>query len=183
MSAIPNYLPHYTLADYENWLGDWELWNGVPVAMTPSPFCRHQWIAGEISYQLKSSLRSQCSDCFVLIATDWIIADDTVVRPDVAIVCGSIPERHIVEPPRLIVEVLSPSTESKDRNAKVNLYASQGVEFYLIVDPIENKIDALVLDSSSGSFCRRADILPLEFNLHLGCIAHLDAKLLFGKLP
>ena len=183
MSAIPKYLPHYTLADYENWLGDWELWNGVPVAMTPSPFGRHQWIAGEISYQLKSSLRSQCNDCFVLMETDWIISDDTVVRPDVAIVCGSFPERHIVEPPRLIVEVLSPSTESKDRNAKVNLYASQGVDFYLIVDPIENKIDVLTRDSSSGSYCPKADFNPLEFNLHPGCIAQLDAYLLFGKRP
>ena len=183
MSAIPKYLPHYTLADYEKWQGDWELWHGVAVAMTPSPFGRHQWIAGEITYQLKSSLRSHCYDCFVLMETDWIISDDTVVRPDVAVLCGSFPERHIVETPRLVVEVLSSSTEVKDRTAKVNLYASQGVEFYLIVDPIENRIDALVRDSTSGSYHPRADIAPLEFNLHPGCIAHLDTTKIFGKMP
>jgi Uma2 family endonuclease len=183
MSAFPKYLPHYTLADYENWPGDWELWQGVPVAIAPSPFGRHQWIAGEISYQLKSSLRSHCNDCFVLMETDWIISDDTVVRPDVAIVCGPFPERHIVEAPRLIVEVFSPSTESKDRNAKMNLYASQGVEFYLIVDPNENRIDVLLRDSASGSYYPRTNIAPLEFNLHPGCIAQLDTSSLFGKLP
>ena len=165
------------------WQGDWELWHGVPVAMTPSPFGRHQWIAGEISFQLESSLRSHGNDCFVLMATDWIISDETVVRPDVAIVCGSFPERYIVETPRFIVEVLSPSTEIKDRTAKMNLYASQGVEFYLIVDPIKNRIDAFVRDSTNSAYCRRADDLPLTFDLHPGCIAHLDTSSLFGKLP
>jgi Uma2 family endonuclease len=183
MSALPKYVPHYTLADYENWPGEWELWNGVPVAMTPSPFGRHQWIAGEITYQLKSSLRSHCYDCFVLMETDWIISDDTVVRPDVAVVCGSFPERHIVDAPRLIVEVLSPSTESKDRDAKMKLYASQGVEFYLIVDPVKKKIDVSVRDASTGLYCPRTENDPLTFHLHTDCVAQLDAEELFGKLP
>ena len=102
MSAFPKYLPHYTLADYALWQGDWELWQGVPIAMTTSPFGRHQWIAGEIGYQFKQSLREDCEDCFVLMETDWIVAEDTVVRPDIVIVCGAFPERHIMEPPRLI---------------------------------------------------------------------------------
>ena len=121
MSASPKYLPHYTFADYASWQGDWELWYGLPVAMTPSPFGRHQWLAGQIMRQFLNSLDANCGDCFVLMETDWIVADDIVVRPDVVIVCGAFPERHTVEPPRLIVEVLSPSTEEKDRTAKREL--------------------------------------------------------------
>ena len=182
MSASPKYLPHYTYADYASWQGDWELWQGVPVAMTPSPFGRHQWIAGEISYQFKNSLRKECQDCFVLMETDWIVADDTVVRPDVVIVCGEFPERHIMAPPRLIVEILSPSTEEKDRTAKRDLYASQEVEYYLIVDPMAKRIEAFQRDAVTGLF----DVLqsvtqdgPMEFQLSENCVATLDAASLF----
>ena len=32
------YKPRYTVDDYESWAGDWELWQGTAIAMTPSPF-------------------------------------------------------------------------------------------------------------------------------------------------
>lgn len=41
MSTAPRYEPRYTIADWRQWEGCWELWNGLAVAMTPSPFGRH----------------------------------------------------------------------------------------------------------------------------------------------
>ena len=114
--------------------------------------------------------------------TDWIVADDTVVRPDVVIVCGEFPERHIMAPPRLIVEILSPTTEEKDRTAKRDLYAFQAVEYYLIVDPMVKRIEAFQRDAVTGLF----DVLrtlspdgPMEFQLSENCVATLDATSLF----
>jgi Uma2 family endonuclease len=179
MSASSKYLPHYTFADYASWQGDWELWQGVPVAMSPSPFGRHQWVAGEISYQLKHSLRKGCRDCFVLMETDWIVAEDTVVRPDIVIVCGAFPERHIVKPPRLIVEVLSPSTEEKDRTAKLDLYASLGVEFYLLADPIAKCVQAFQRDVETGKYVPILSEDKLSFELGAECVARLDVRSLF----
>ena len=179
MSAIPKYLPHYTLADYALWQGDWELWQGVPVAMTPSPFGRHQWVAGQIVRQFSNSLDANCDDCFVLMETDWIVSEDTVVRPDIVIVCGPFPERHIVEPPRLIVEVLSPSTEEKDRTAKLDLYAAQSVEFYLLVDPIGKCIEAFRRDAVTGKYAAMPGWDALAFELGSNCVARLDLRSLF----
>jgi len=179
MSAIPRYLPHYTLADYAQWQGDWELWQGVPVAMTPSPFGRHQWVAGQIVQQFSNSLDANCDDLFVLMETDWIVSEDTVVRPDIVIVCGPFPERHIVEPPRLIVEVLSPSTEEKDRTAKLDLYAYQSVEFYLLVDPIGKSIEAFRIDASTGKYVAMPVGDALAFELGANCVARLDLRSLF----
>ena len=107
------------------------------------------------------------------------MADDTVVRPDVVIVCGSFPERHIMEPPRLVVEVLSPSTEEKDRTAKLDLYASQGVEYYLLVDPIAKSIDALHRESATGKYEPMPvnEVFTFEFNKN--CLARLDVAALF----
>ena len=179
MSALPKYVPHYTLAEYSQWQGEWELWQGVPVAMSPSPFGRHQWVAGEIAYQLNHSLRDQCKDCFVLTETDWIVSEDTIVRPDVVIVCGPFPERHILAPPRLIVEVLSPATEEKDRNAKKDLYAMQAVDFYLLVDPIGKKVEAFQLESVTGKYVRRSIQDRMAFELSETCVAQLELLALF----
>ena len=179
MSAFPKYLPHYTLADYALWQGDWELWQGVPIAMTTSPFGRHQWIAGQIMRQFLNSLDATCEDCFVLMETDWIVAEDTVVRPDIVIVCGQFPERHIVEPPRLVVEVLSPSTEDKDRTAKMELYASQSVVFYLLVDPIGQRVEAFQRDADTGKYITMPAADTLAFELESNCIARLELRSLF----
>jgi hypothetical protein len=42
VSTAPRYLPHYTVADHAAWEGDWELLDGVALAMTPSPFWGRQ---------------------------------------------------------------------------------------------------------------------------------------------
>ena len=179
MDSVPKYSPHYTLADYQHWHGDWELWQGVAVAMSPSPFGRHQWIAGQINRQFLNALEADCNDCFVLMETDWIVSEDTVVRPDVSIVCGDFPERYILLPPRLIVEVLSPSTEEKDRTAKRELYASQSVAFYLLVDPVGKNVQALRLEDTTGCYIDMPYADTLDFELNGDCTARLDLTSLF----
>ncbi len=54
MTAAKKYLPHYTIDDYQLWAGDWELWNGIAVAMTPSPFGRHQALASRLLVALQN---------------------------------------------------------------------------------------------------------------------------------
>ena len=71
---------------------------------------------------------------------DWKISDDTVLQPDVLIVCKRIEKKYLDFPPVLIVEVLWPSTAAKDRNVKMELYQLQLVKYYLIVDPQIKKI-------------------------------------------
>jgi len=43
------YLPSYTYEDYKSWEGDWELINGIPYAMAPSPIKIHQKLIISIS--------------------------------------------------------------------------------------------------------------------------------------
>lgn len=49
--TITESIKHYTLADYLQWQGDWELIQGRPVAMTPSPGVTHQRICLKIARQ------------------------------------------------------------------------------------------------------------------------------------
>jgi Uma2 family endonuclease len=145
----PKFNPHYTLSDYEQWEGNWELWNGVAVAMTPSPFGKHQKALTKLAHSMMSALeQSACGDCEVVVELDWIISEDTVVRPDLSICCASNIDRFIEVPPVLIAEVLSESTAFKDRTAKRSLYASQGVLYYFLVDAEREEIEVLKLVGS-----------------------------------
>ena len=72
---------------------------------------------------------------------DWKIEEDTIVQPDLLIVCNKIEKKFLDFPPVLIVEILSPSTASKDRGEKMELYQSQKVKYYLIVDPQFKKLE------------------------------------------
>lgn len=128
--------PHYTYKDYELWEGDWELIRGIPYAMAPAPVWQHQSFGGKFVKAFLDILgqRKNSCQCEVLYESDWIVREDTVVRPDVMIVCEPISGNFVTHPPSLILEILSPSTVLKDRNTKFNLYQAYGVRYYLIAD-------------------------------------------------
>lgn len=56
MSAV-KLLPHYSYDDYCNWEGRWELIEGLPFAMSPTPSPRHQWVVANIIYELKKGIK------------------------------------------------------------------------------------------------------------------------------
>lgn len=127
MSTARRYLPTYTLADYLGWEGDWELWDGIPVAMTPSPFGPHSQAVSKLVTSLQIAVEaSHCHAC-VLTELDWIISDSMIVRPDIAIACGNPPPEHLRDSPVLVVEVLSPATRHRDTGEKLKLHANRKV--------------------------------------------------------
>ena len=141
--------------------------------MTPSPFGRHQYCSLKIARSLLDAIEGENGPAVVLQEIDWVISDDTVVRPDVLVVCGGIPERHVTEAPAVVVEVISPSTADKDRNDKLRLYEENGIEYYLIVDPHDNVLTAHGRNEQS-SFVRVEPVDTLEFTICKNC--HITLK-------
>jgi Uma2 family endonuclease len=135
MSLVSKYLPHYTYEDYKNWEGDWELIKGIPYAMAPSPFKKHQIVSLKIVNQIYEQLKDCPKNCQVLYEIDWIISEDTVVRPDILVVCDDESEDFVRKTPSLIFEVVSKSTLFKDENLKFELYEREGVSYYILVYP------------------------------------------------
>lgn len=127
-------LPHYSVEDYRQWSGDWELIHGIPYAMSPAPTKRHQKLNLAIGNQLLSATE-HCPECEVLLETDWVLRPDTVLRPDVALVCDDAESRHIAKTPELIFEVLSPSTARRDEGLKRREYEEAGVKYDVLIDP------------------------------------------------
>ena len=135
MSSALKFIPHYTVKEYCQWQGDWELWEGIAVAMTPSPSGRHQRVLFSLATMLHNAIRQAECNATALGELDWIISDDMVVRPDVIVVCGDPPDRYLRQSPALIAEVLSESSRQIDVSFKRDLYQRQGVPEYLVIDP------------------------------------------------
>ncbi|GAA3546314.1 Uma2 family endonuclease [Nocardioides daeguensis] len=67
---------------------------------------------------------------------DVVLADDTVVEPDVVVGRrADFTGKNLPAVPLLVVEVLSPSTQVIDRNMKLERYQRAGIPSYWIVDP------------------------------------------------
>lgn len=148
MSTAPRYVPHYTVADRASWQGDWELLAGVAVAMTPSPFGRHAERLSRMAAALWNAIDAAGCNATVLAEIDWIVSGDTVVRPDLVVVCGPAPRRHVEQAPALVVEILSAATRERDLTVKRDLYEAHGVRWYVIIDPDEGHSTPLRLGHS-----------------------------------
>ncbi len=134
MGAI-DYLPHYTYEDYENWQGRWEVIDGVPYAMSPMPKGKHQRISNNIAFEVQSKLKN-CKRCKVFMPVDWVVRNDTIIQPDNLIVCDvDVDFIKLTKTPALVVEILSPSTEKKDRGLKFEIYEREKVKYYIIIEP------------------------------------------------
>ncbi len=161
----------YTYQDYLLWKGDWELVNGYPYAMAPSPIRNHQWFASKFIQKAGNELERLISNCKcqTYADLDWVIDNDSVVRPDCMIVCGEFEEDFLNFPPKLIVEISSPSTKLRDRNTKFNLYEMKSVKFYIIAATETKKVEAFEL--ISGKYVAKTDTI---FQLAENCKIDFD---------
>ena len=139
--------PRYTYNDYKNWKEDWELVNGYPFQLLPSASPKHSNILGKLIYQANGFFlnNSNNCNCRCFPELDWKINEETVVRPDIMIVCGDPKNEFLEFPPVLVIEILSPHNLKTDRVIKFELYRENGVQFYLMVDPIKEKIEIFEL--------------------------------------
>ncbi len=84
-----------------------------------------------------------------------------MLQPDLVYVetarLGIVTERAIEGTPTLVVEVLAPSTDARDRGVKQALHARYGVPFYWIVNPAARTIQALRLSRGSYEAVARLD--------------------------
>lgn len=177
------YHEHYTVKDYALWEGEWELINGMPYAMAPSPTVSHQIVAGNILTQLNNSIANHsrgCEGCYALMEVDWETSNDTVVKPDVLIICNEIGEK-VVKTPAIIFEVSSPSTAKRDEQLKFELYEKEAVSYYVLVYP-ETQV-AKVYHWKNGAYQKVKDFSTEPFVLIINnCNIHIDFSSVWRKL-
>jgi Uma2 family endonuclease len=116
---------------------------------TPSPSIAHQRISRNLEFLLHAHVVERELGEVFYAPCDVILDRTTVVEPDLLFVAAArraiIRERGIEGPPDLVVEILSPSTEQRDRGAKQQIYARYGVVHYWRVDGAAHTLTELVL--------------------------------------
>jgi Uma2 family endonuclease len=149
-----------TYADYLNWSGDVrvEIINGI-AHMISMPSTIHQKISLRLMQHFIDFLAGKTYQVFtapfaVRLFPQEDKTDDTIVEPDIVIVCDSakIDEHGCNGAPDLIIEILSPSSRRKDRYLKRNLYQRAKVREYWIVSPDYNEIEVHLFEGNSIVF-------------------------------
>jgi Uma2 family endonuclease len=144
----------YTVKDLDAVPDDgrrYEVLDGA-LLMTPSPFWPHQRAAFRVARLLDDARPPGLE---VLLAPyDVLFSEFTVLEPDVLVAqLGDLPERgRYAGIPSLVVEVLSPSTTSRDRRLKRSAYERHGVPAYWLVDPDLARPAVTVLELAGASY-------------------------------
>ena len=173
MSSAIKILPYYTYEDYVHWEGKWELIEGFPYAMSPAPIPKHQIVSLNIAAEFKSALKD-CAHCKAILPIDYKVNEDTVLQPDILIVCKNITKKYLDFPPALIVEILSPATAIKDRNTKYQIYQEQGVPYYLIVDIEKELVELYKLQEGNYILLQNEHSFSHQFHLADACKMSVD---------
>ncbi|WP_373893622.1 type II toxin-antitoxin system prevent-host-death family antitoxin [Virgibacillus natechei] len=130
-----------------------ELIDGV-IYNLASPSYKHQRVVGELHGTFYNFFKGKkCVPLTSPFDITFFKEEDNVcvVQPDIVIICDkdNLDEKGNYKGiPTLVVEVLSPSTRSKDMLKKLELYKQCGVNEYWIVDPINEHILVYALEDN-----------------------------------
>jgi Uma2 family endonuclease len=171
MTVLQRDTHYHTYADYLEWSRDYgdELINGTAyVREPPSAGRSHQRMVLELGLQVANALKGKPSQVYVAPfdvrlpkSTEPDEQIDTVVQPDVMIVCDlqKLDDRGVRGAPDWVVEVLSPSTARHDRLRKVPAYERAGVGEVWLVHPIDCSLSIYRLE---GGHYAPATLLALK---------------------
>ncbi len=135
----------------------YEVIDGEPF-VTPAPTTMHQVVKKRLVRLLDDHVESGQLGIVLDAPYDVVLSEYDVLQPDILFVSAA--RRPIVGPkyagpaPDLVVEVLSPSTEDRDRVVKAKRYATFGVREMWLVDPEAKTIEVLV--NTEEGFTREA---------------------------
>ena len=116
----------------------WELLRGA-LTRRPTPNTAHQRTLGNIAVALFNSVDDKGLGEVIISPFDVVLSPTNVLEPDLIFVATGqrsiITDANIQGAPALVIEVVSPSTLTRDRELKRRIYAEHGVSEYWLVDP------------------------------------------------
>ncbi len=161
-------LPQITWQDVQQMPDDGNRYEAIEgdLYMTPAPGLHHQTVSGRLELALHGHL-VEPGHGRVWHAPVGVEFPGTGegVQPDIVFVSsdrqGILAPEGLRGAPDLVIEILSPTTASRDRGIKLRLYERQGVAEYWVVD-----LDARAVDVWRFEFDPRherfVDLLPVR---------------------
>ena len=120
-----------------------ELIDGVVYDMAP-PSTIHQRLSTKLSSKINSYIETKQGNCEVFSAPFAVFLDGdnkTYVEPDISVICdkNKLDDYGCNGAPDWIIEIVSPTSRSRDYFTKLFKYRTAGVREYWIIDPIKNQ--------------------------------------------
>jgi Uma2 family endonuclease len=173
-------IEYYSYDDYKHWEGNWELIDGIAYAMSPAPMVNHQRLATSIISAFYNQL-NDCKECEVLGEVDYKVSDDTVLRPDIVLTCGETNKNYLTKAPKIVVEIISPSTAPRDEKYKFAIYEREKVIYYILVYPDDLK--AKIYKLKGSTYDKEGDFLNEVYEFEdIQCSIKLDFDKVFERL-
>lgn len=142
----------------------YEMMDGYLIEAMAGAKRNHTVITSKLSAKLVNHLDAQQSPCFPSQSDLKVkIGDDTVYYPDIVVDCGE--ETTYADKPKIIIEVLSDSTQKKDKVAKFYHYITlETLEEYVLVqqDFMEVMVYRKKDNWKNPSVYRDNDVVVLE---------------------
>lgn len=144
----------------EGW--NYELIDGM-VMMSPRPTAKHQKVSGNIYHELRNVLKGK--HCEPILEIDLVLEGENFI-PDLMVICDENLDEvaRYEKPPLIAIEIVSPSSTSRDYYVKRQAYARLGVQEYWIVSPEEKCIIVISFATNEDTqFCEgtvKSFVLP-----------------------
>ncbi|MDX2199295.1 MAG: Uma2 family endonuclease [Phycisphaerae bacterium] len=140
------------------------------LVVSPHNIFPHQYTARRLENILAEWAENHRAG-IVVHEMDIRLGDRTVRAPDIVFIATEqkhiLKRRRIIGAPKLVIEVLSESTEATDRGVKTRQYAAAGVAHYWLVDPIAQTFELFEnragVFTPTGRFAANAEISPPAF--------------------
>lgn len=159
---------------------------GGELYVTAAPNVRHQ----EVSKRLERALYGLLEDpglgtvYHAPIGVEFPATGEGV-QPDIVFVSrerkGVVTPEWVNGAPDLVVEILSPTTEARDRGLKRDLYERRGVRQYWIVDPEADAVEVWTFDGEAKATSREQFSATLPVRLRGDVVGQIDLGQVFAR--
>jgi Uma2 family endonuclease len=113
--------------------------------VSPPPLVRHQRILLRVTYLIQGYLETHAIGEVLFAPVAVLLSEFNIFEPDLLYLsherAHQLTEKNLQGAPDLVVEILSPSTKSRDKRLKREVYERTGVDEYWIVDPDLDLVD------------------------------------------
>lgn len=154
--------PRVSYAELARWPDDgrrYELYDGEAIVV-PAPNYRHQRVLNVV-LEIFREYERRMGGAVVVAPFDIVLSEYDVLQPDV--VFFGTAKQALLKPqeaayvvPDVAVEILSRSTERRDRGRKMEMLDRYGLPEYWLIDPVRSSLEIYAQCAATGFTCAGA---------------------------
>jgi Uma2 family endonuclease len=155
------------------------------IIVTPSPSLMHQIVVHRLDVLLDRATVESGLGLVIGAPFDVYLDERNVPQPDLMVVLWDrervLGSARLESAPSLAIEIISPSSATKDRVTKRSLYARHGVPEYWLVDP-DAKTITIFSDPQNGRYQAEQTTSDVAISATIPALS-ADLKALFAPVP